>query len=61
MKLPTVLLYIKFNSNITLELLTNYVDLISAGVSHNCVHKTSCRIVNVEVDIQSAAEITPTF
>jgi hypothetical protein len=50
-KLPTVLLYIEFNTTITLELLTNYTDLISAGVSHNCGHKTSSRIVNVGVDI----------
>lgn len=50
-KLPTVLLYIEFNTTITMELLTNYTDLISAGVSHNCGYKTSIRIVNVGVDI----------
>jgi len=50
MKLPTVLLYIEFNTTLTMELLTNYTDLISAGVSHNCGHKTP-RIVNVGVDI----------
>ena len=51
LKLPTVLIYIEFNTTITLELLTNYTDLISAGVGHNCGHKTSSSIVNVAVDI----------
>jgi len=50
-KLPTVLLYIEFNTPITMELLTNYTDPISAGISHNCGHKSSSRIVNVVVDM----------
>jgi hypothetical protein len=50
-KLPTVLLYIEFSTTITLVLLTNYVDLISAGLSHKCGYRTSSGIVNVGVDI----------
>jgi hypothetical protein len=44
MKLPTVQLYIEFNTNVTLELLTNYMDpvaypgiLFGGGVSTNSV------------------------
>jgi hypothetical protein len=46
-KLPTVLLYTEF----TLVLLTNYIDLISAGVTDNCGYRTSSGIVNVGVNI----------
>lgn len=52
MKLPTILFYIEFNTTITLVVLTNYTDLISAGVSHNCGYRMPSRIVNVGVNIR---------
>jgi hypothetical protein len=44
-------IYIEFNTTITLVLLTKYMDLISAVVSHNCGFRTTSRIVNVGVSI----------
>jgi len=48
--LSTTLYWI--NTTITLVFLTNYMDLISAGVSHNCGYRTSSGIVNVGVNIR---------
>lgn len=51
-EIALVLLYIELNTTITLVFLTNYMDLISAGVSHNCGYRTSSGIVNVGVNIR---------
>jgi hypothetical protein len=48
--LSTILYWI--SHTITLLHLTNYLDLISAGVSHNCGGRTSSGIVNVGVNIR---------
>jgi len=48
--LSTILYWI--SHTITLVLLTNYLDLISAGVSHNCGYRMSSGIVNVGVNIR---------
>jgi len=50
-EIASVLLYTELNTTITLVLLMNYMDLISAGVSHNCGYRTSRGIVNVGVNI----------
>ena len=50
-KLPTELLFIEFNATITLVLLMNYTDLLSAGVGHSCGYRTSHRIVNVGINM----------
>lgn len=51
MKLPTELLFIKFNTTIPLVLLINYTDLLSAGAGRSCGYRTSRRIVNVGVNM----------
>jgi hypothetical protein len=50
-KLPTELLFTEFNTTITLVLLMNYMDLLSAGVGHSCEYRMSRRIVNVGVNM----------
>jgi hypothetical protein len=49
-KLPTEL-FTEFNTTITLVLVMNYTDLVSAGAGHICGYKTSSRNVNVGVNI----------